>query len=729
MKKILKFSLYTISIICIIGLCFTLFLYNEAKLNPIDIENLKKPRESVEIFYADNSKMEFAINSEYLTLDKIPKYAINALIAIEDKRFYTHGGIDYKGILRAFKNNLFSGKLKEGGSTITQQLAKNAYLSGEKTLGRKFKEITFAYQLENKLSKDEILEKYLNTVYFGENAYGISCAAKKFFGKSAGELNLSECATLIACLKAPTYYNPKKNLQKSIERRNLILNEMLKQGYVDKNAVEIAKNTDIILNFSNNYECDNVLYDEILTQVFENCGLKSNELNGLKIYTAIDKSLMQNLPSSRELGLDCDFSILITDNITHQTIAFKSTVGNVKRTPASTVKPFLIYAPAIEENYVCPATKIMDEKTDFDGFSPSNYNDKYYGYVNVKNALAKSLNVPSVKVCNVLGLEKIRNYAQKMGISYQNNDLSIALGNLVGGVTLTELSDAYSVFTNNGNYSKSSLIERILNENGKTIYENEIKSKKVFDEATAFLINDCLNYCAKTGTANKLSNLKFTVYAKTGTAGNKCGNTDAYCVAYTTRHTVAVWLGNANGELMSNSVSGGNYPTDMAKTALINLYKNYTPEKFAPPSSVVEVGIDKDAYEKDCKIIKTLDSENNQLKFWFKHDFKIENAPTVQNLPVIKSYKIDCNNREISIIVNCDNEVYYYIEDDLNNVVFDSKSQENFVYTTPKYGEYNFSLTPYKIENGKIILGKQIKLPTVKTEGNKKILDSNWWCD
>lgn len=729
MKKFFKLSLYTILIICVIGLCFSLFLYNEAKLNPIDLENLKKPRESVEIFYSDNSKMEFAINSEYLTLDQIPKHAKNALIAIEDKRFYTHGGVDYRGIFRALKNNLFSGKIKEGGSTITQQLAKNAFLSGEKTIGRKIKEITLAYQLENKLSKDEILEKYLNTVYFGENAYGISSASKKFFGKNACELNLSECATLIACLKAPTYYNPRKNLKKSIERRNLILDEMLKQGYADKKSVEIAKNTEIILNFANNYEYDNILYDEILAQVFEKCGLSSNELNGLKIYTAIDKSLMQNLPKASDLGLDCDFSILVTDNDTRQIVAFKSTVGNLKRTPASTVKPFLIYAPAIEENYVCPATKIMDEKTDFDGFSPSNYNDKYYGYVNVKNALAKSLNVPSVKICNMLGLDKIKNYAKQMDLTYQNNDLSIALGNLVGGVTLNEISDAYSVFVNNGNYSKSSLIKYVSNDNGKTIYKNEIERQKVFKDSTTYLINDCLNYCANYGTANKLANLKFTVCAKTGTAGNKDGNTDAYCIAYTTRHTVAVWLGNANGDLMSNSVSGGNYPTDMAKTALINLYKNYTPEKFVPPNSVVEVGIDKDAYEKDCKIIKSLDSENNQLKFWFKNDFKIENAPITQSLPIIKSYKINCNNRKISIIVDCDKEVYYFIEDDCENIIFDTKAQENFVYNAPKDGEYNFTLTPYKIENGKIILGKKIKLPTVKTEGNKKILDSNWWCD
>lgn len=727
MKKLLKITLFTILTISVVCLAFTFYLLSAINFDQIDLNKLKKPQSSVEIFYSDKSKMDFAVNSDYIPLSEIPKHAVDALIAVEDKRFYSHNGVDVTGVIRAFKNNLFSGKIKEGGSTITQQLVKNTYLSGEKTFERKVKEISLALQLERKLTKDEIIEKYLNTVYFGENAYGISSAAKKFFNKKASELTLEECATLIACLKAPTYYNPKKNPQKSLYRRNLILDEMFKQNLIDNNSLKVAKNTDLTVNFSINYEYENCLYDEILSQFLEQSGYENSQLNGLKIYTTIDKNFYKTLPCATDYGLKNDFTILVTDNKTRQIIAYKSTVGNIKRTPASTVKPFLIYAPAIDENYICPATKIHDEKTDFDGYCPSNYGDKYYGFISVKDALAKSLNVPSVKIFNMLGASKVKSYAKKLSVEYQNDDLSVALGNLLGGTTLTEISDAYSPFSNGGNYSKSSIIKRVLDKNGKIVYENKTMSNKVFDDSTAFLINDCLLSCAKSGTANKLNSLNFEVCAKTGTNGNDKGNYDAYCIAYTTKHTVAVWIGNGNGSIMSNSISGGNYPTQIVKDVLTALYKNGNPPSFTPPNSVVKISIDKNAYNADCKILKGTLPENETLSFWFRSDYKVENAPHAHDLPFVKDCKITCNNRQISIEVDCDENVYFLIEDENKKVYFDSKTGGRFIFDASFNSEYNFIVTPYFVLNGEIVLGEKIKLPTVKTEGNKKVLDTDWW--
>ena len=420
---------------------------------------------------------------------------------------------------------------------------------------------------------------------------------------------------------------------------------------------------------------------------------------------------------------------MVTDNKTSQIKAYYSSVGEIKRNPASTAKPWLIYAPAIEENLISEATKILDEKTSFNGYSPENYGNKYYGYVSAKDALIKSLNVPAVKLGSMLGLEKIKEYAKSLGVDYTNDDLSVSLGNLSGGITLQQLSDAYSAFSNNGYLKNSYFISKIQNSKSKTVYENNQVSKRVFSDSTTFLINDALKACAKYGTADKLKDLKFEVCAKTGTNGNENGNQDAYCVAYTTNHTVVVWMGKADGGYISNSITGGNYPTQIAKIVLTDLYKHNTPKNFTTPNSVVLVDIDKAYYENDCRIYKNEKEEKDGIKFWFKSNFKIDLPPKQEIVPIIKDYKITCNYCNIEIFCKTENGVYYKVYDKDNNELFDSYFGNIFYYKAPKKGEYTFTVKPYIIIDNEIKFGEEIKLPSVLTEGKSDILDTEWWVD
>lgn len=731
MKKVIKILIYLLLSLSIIFFTFCLFFHVKTSKVKLDKDKLMSPKEICSVFNSDLSEIVPTTNFRYVKYDKIPKILKDAVIAIEDKRFYEHSGIDYKSILRALKNNFFSGKIKEGGSTITQQLVKNTYLTSDKTLERKLKEIRLATLLEKEFTKDEILEKYLNTVYYGENSYGIASASMNYFGKNVEELKIEECALLAGLLKAPTYYNPYKNPHAAKRRRNLVLDQMHIQKMISKDDVIKLKNKDIILNFNNNYDYNNTLYDEIITSALNKLNFnKISDLKGYKIYTSINSNLMLDIPKISDYSLDTDYSIIVTENKTSNIIAYSSTVGEIKRCPASCAKPWLIFAPAIEENLISPATKILDEPTDFNGYSPDNPGGKYYGYVSAKECLIKSLNLPSVKILNSVGLDKTKSYAKKMDIEYENNDLSLALGNLSGGITLKELSDAYSVFHNYGKFYKSEFILKIENARGKVVYTNTNKGKNVFSDSTAYLITDSLRECAKIGTASKLSSLPFYVCAKTGTNGNSNGNIDAYCVAYTKDHTISVWIGNKDGTIMSNEITGGNYPTAIAKETLNILYKDYKPKDILPPKSVVKVNVDKDYYTIDSKIYKNCKDEKDGIYFWFKVGQEPKNAPTIEDKPiVIKNYKITCNKRDISIITEREKGVEYYVFDKKGQVLFDSNGKGDFYYNAPYKGEFVFYIQPYVIIDDKIKVGSKIKLPSVITEGNSDILDIEWWKD
>jgi len=393
----------------------------------------------------------------------LPPHVKNAFIAVEDKRFYSHNGIDFKRILGAALNNLKNMRFKEGASTISQQLIKNTHLSSEKTLSRKLKEIKLTFILERRYTKDEILQTYLNTIYFGGGAYGIENAAIHYFNKQAKDLSVSEAATLAAIIKAPTRYSPFKNLNEATKRRNTVLALMYDQGYITKKACNKAQNSSIELSLNNTcnegasylnyvkYELEEILKNEY-------CPYNSS----LTVYTYLDEELTKIVREEIIDQLpDCNYTAIITDGVSSGVSVLVSDVGLLQRNPASTVKPWLVFAPAIEEEEINAATKILDKQTDFNGYTPSNHNGEYEGYISVKDALVKSKNVPAVKIADFMGVQRLNEYAEKMNVTV-NGGLDVALGGIQPGMTLKQIADCYSPFRADGYFTESRFIKKLI---------------------------------------------------------------------------------------------------------------------------------------------------------------------------------------------------------------------------------------------------------------------------
>ncbi len=717
MKLFLKILLPTVFSIVIVFTGALIYYSSITNGVELDVSKLENTTSACSVY--DENGCEITSTDGFTVENEPPKNLRNAFVAIEDKRFYSHRGVDYKSMARAVINNLKSGKIKEGASTITQQLIKNVYLSGEKTLNRKLKEIKLAGQLEKTYSKDEILNLYLNKIYYGEGSYGVVAAAKRYFDKEPENLSLSECATLAAIVKAPSTYSPYKNYELCKGRRNLVLKEMFSQGFIVETDYNAAINEAIVLTDKNS---DNIsdFSDEAICEAIEILQKENAEqLNGYKIYTSVRSDLQKELPVPTISDTAKDFTVLVTDNKSGIIIAYKSTVGQIKRCPASAAKPWLVYAPAIEENYVTEATKILDEKTNFGGYMPSNVGKNYRGYVSVKESLSKSLNVPAVKIANSLGMKKIKEYARKLNVSFTNDDLSVSLGNLSGGMTLKELTSAYSPFFSNGYYKKVGFITKIINPDGKIVYEGENDDTvKVFSDSTCFIINDMLKETVKSGTAKKLSALNLPVYAKTGTNGDEHGNSDAYCIAYTPDYTVSVWMGNANETLMPNSITGGTEPAKTAKEIFSCLYKNKTVKDFDVPDSVKYVEIDKKEYENNQRLVLPDTSSRDNPSFWFAVGTEPKGHENII-MPVIKDCKITVNNANIIIFINADDGVSYSLTDKKNQIfLFGKGKSELVIKNTIKGIKYEFTITPYSRNGDDITFGKEIKLPSVKSDGS-----------
>ncbi|MBR7140737.1 MAG: transglycosylase domain-containing protein [Clostridia bacterium] len=612
-KKILIASLVVfISLSLALAVGLAVLLEPNVKISgfaTLDIQKLENLKKNSLFYYADGEKIaDGAQNREYVSLSEIPSHAQNAFIAVEDKRFYSHNGVDYIRVLGAIKNNLISNSFKEGASTISQQLIKNTHLKSEKTLSRKVQEIRIARSLERIYDKNEILEMYLNALNFGGNIYGIKSASKAFFDKEVRNLSVSDGATLAGIINSPTNLNPFSHYEKCKNRRDLVLKRMYEQKSINKSDYENAKNSEIELAKRNIFV--NQYINGALDEASRILNKEKNEilLHDYKIKTYCNEKLQsfaQEIVNANKIK-NADISVSVVSNLSDEVLAFASTDNldavTLCRQPGSTLKPFASYAPALEKNLIYPCSKILDERTNFNGYSPKNYREKYYGYISAKKALALSLNVPSVKLLESVGVENSLYFMRKMGLNIapSDNELSLALGGISDGITLNGLCDAYKTLAKNGVYNKSNFLKEIVDKNGKVLFRNKTdKGVKSMGDDTAFLISDMLNECTKSGTAKKIGYEFDNVCAKTGTVGNKNGNTDAYCVAYTPRYSVAVRINAKNG-LMDNEISGGNLPTRLAVSLLKFLNDD---SQFTVPSSVISVDIDGRIYEKNNEVL------------------------------------------------------------------------------------------------------------------------------
>ncbi|MCD8373047.1 MAG: penicillin-binding protein [Clostridia bacterium] len=647
-----------------------------------------------------------------IQLEELQDDTINAFISSEDRTFYSHNGLNYKRMLKALYTNILSRSFKEGASTISQQLIKNTHLTGDKTIKRKLSEIKLTKKLEKKYTKDQILEMYLNTIYFGHNCYGLESASEFYFGKTADALTLEQSATMVGLLTSPNNYSPFKSPEKCLARRNIVLDGMYKNGYINKSQCEDAKKTELSAEKNNDDITDdyiNAVLDEL-----EDIGIDFYQLNdGCKIRTCLDKNLQNFIEG---LDYEYDNSVIVTSK-DGKVKAYKSTINGAKRQPGSTVKPILVYAPAIEENIISPDTKILDEKVNYSGYSPENYDKKYHGYVTAADSLKYSYNIPAVKILNALTLEKAEKYAimSDIALDKEEKNLSLALGGMKYGLTLKELCDRYAIFQNSGIYKASHFIEEITLKNGKTIYTAKDNGKKVYSAGTCSLINDMLMQTSKEGTAKKLKNLPYDIASKTGTCGNSSGNTDAYCISYTSSDVIGVWLGDKDNQ--PKNITGGNDSAGIVKQILERLYENEKPESLDTSTETQEIAIDLDESKKNNKIML---SDDASPKLAVKK-IKVLNS----NIPKLKSNKFSCPVIEKPSIFVKNNTVliqlcqtYYYSylikrkNEDNTATVYDGKWTEEF-YDEPEDGRYEYSVTPYFKAENKTYYSKTITLPSV----------------
>ncbi len=660
---------------------------------------------------------------------------INAFVASEDRTFYSHNGLNYKRMLRALYINVTSAAFKEGASTISQQLIKNTHLSSDKTISRKLKEIRLTKKLEKTYSKDKIMEMYLNTIYFGHNCYGLQSAAHFYFDKCAENLNLNESAVLSGLLSSPNNYSPFKSPEKCLKRRNIVLNAMLDCGFITENEYKETLNLPIEPKQADNTE----KYSDYVNGVFdeiEEIGFDAYNLSDeCRIKTFMDPALQAEI---EKFDFECDNSLIVTTNAGGVS-AFKSTIGCAKRQIGSTAKPIMVYAPAIEERLISPYTRILDEKIDFNGYSPENFDKKYHGFVTVADSLKYSYNVPAVKTLNALTIPKCEEYLKAMDIYLDGDEknLSLALGAMKYGLSLKDLADKYSVFPSGGTYTSSRFIDEIVDKEGKTLYKSESGKTRVFSEGTCSLTNAMLMETSKSGTAKKLKNYEFDVASKTGTCGNSDGNTDAYAISYTSSHTIGVWLGDKDNNRLS--ITGGGDCCEYVAAILDILYADKTPAALDIESGTTTVNIDSEEYYENNKVILA-DKNSPKLNVLTVRTLKGTEPLTYSDRftnPAILTPKISVKDGTVNIEL-CHTKYYAFLikrgENEEFETIYDGKWQEK-ITDSPKNGCYTYTVTPYFDNNGKRFIGKTITLPSVNLNSEStppqikipSIVDKDWY--
>ena len=632
-KIVIRWIVSVFIILFLLLIIFTIYVFVSLPNIDLDLKKLENYTAQVEILDTKGEKIVATSKAGQQTvkLSDLPSFVPQAFISIEDKNFYSHHGLNYKRIVKASIKNMISGYAKEGASTITQQLIKNTHLNSEKTFKRKLQEAILAKKLEKKYSKDDILNTYLNVIYFGSNTYGIDAAAMLYFNHPASQLSLCESATLAAIIKSPKTYSPILNPQNCKSRRNLVLQNMLSDGYITQNEYNEASSTPLSLNL--NTTTNEAYFRLVINEATQLLNLSENDVSttGLKIYTYINSEL-QNEAESLLNTTAYNSSYIVFDNKTNGVIAFIGD-GTLNRQVGSVIKPILCYAPSIEKGLISPITPILDEKTNFNGYCPQNVDKKYHGWVSIRNALATSLNVPAVKVLSYLGIDHGIDFASSLGLNFSPNDnhLALALGASENGQNLLNITNAYTAFARLGDFDIPHFIKEIQSNTGKTLYKHKPKFISKLTSDSAFMINDILKDCVKIGTAKKLNSLNLDLCAKTGTVGygKDNTNTDAWCISYNPNVTVGVWVGNTSTNPENNLSPTENGGTISAKLSiplwkkLMNIYPNF--DYYSVPDGVFKVKLDSLALQNQ-KIEKA--SKNTPEKYVIEDYFSSKYAPT-----------------------------------------------------------------------------------------------------
>ncbi|WP_270445903.1 transglycosylase domain-containing protein [Anaeroglobus sp. AF13-6AC] len=605
-----------------------------------EVGNNMRPAVSSQVFDSQG-KLITTLHSDQnrlpIDINKVPKNLQNAFIAAEDNRFYDHIGVDPIGILRAVVTNLTNRGIAQGGSTITQQLAKNAFLSQDQTLKRKIQEAILALELERKYSKKEILEMYMNQIYFGRGAYGIQTAAHTYFGKDVGDLTLAECAMIAGLPKSPNYYSSSVN--EATARKNVVVGQMEKYGYITPSQAEEAKKSSLdIKQKSTSNTTDETAYfiDYVTQEIAQKYGDDALYKDGLKIYTTLDTDkqhaavqAMRHLPETHtdDQGLTQPQGAIISiDPKTGHILAMVGGRGQdsfnrasmAVRQPGSAFKPF-VYMTAMEHD-MTPDTIMEDKKVEYGGWSPHNADNSYQGRMPLWKALALSVNTVAVQLADKVGPSNVIANAKKLGITTlvedgspnDDNLASAALGGLTKGVTPLEMAAAYGAFANKGVYIKPTAIVKILDRNGNVLEDNssDVQKTQVMSEKTAYEMTSMLEGVITRGTGTAAS-IGRPAAGKTGTTDD---NHDAWFIGYTPDIVTAVWVGDDTGSQSLGEIYGGTVPAQIWHDYMASAVSGTSADDFDVPA-----GMGKAYYEEPKEAVKS-DKKND------KEDKKEESA-------------------------------------------------------------------------------------------------------
>ena len=568
---------------------------------------------------------EFFIQKRFpVSLREIPQQLKEATIAIEDRKFYKHWGIDILGILRAFIHDIKARKVVQGASTITQQLATNLFLTKKTSIIRKMKEALLAIEIERHYSKDEILEMYFNQIYYGNGSYGVEAAALSYFGKHAKDLDLSESALLAGLPRSPVYYDPFKHPKKALKRRNVVLNVMVETGAITKEQADEAKKEKIYLHPKKDTFKDAPYFiEEVRRRVLERYGKNMLYRNGLNIYTTLDIDLQKKANSSLENWLRTtekmyhfkvkrdttkrDTTGGITKYIQGAMVVIEPKTGAVRaliggrdfrdsefnratqarRQPGSAFKPFL-YTACIDNGF-----RTSDEVLDIpivihsggEEYSPSNYDHKFMGPITLRKAFALSRNLAAIRLIRYVGEQTVVEYAKKMGITSPIKPVpSLALGSYE--VTPLEITAAYCVFPNLGIRVKPYFIEKIVQHEGNIIYQHQIQKERVISPATAYIMIDLMKSVINEGTAigARLEGFTKPAAGKTGTTDNY---SDAWFIGFTPNLVCGVWVGFDTRRKIRRGASGATFAVPLWTRFMKKATKGKPAIDFTVPVGVV----------------------------------------------------------------------------------------------------------------------------------------------
>lgn len=583
-KPSLKWRLTLLSLFLILIIFLSYIAYNYAKLP--DVATIRNKNFQSLIHIQDNQEDLIKTignqDSNYIIYDDLPNHLINAVLAIEDRKFFNHFGIDFFSIARAVLKNIKSARYAEGASTITQQLAKLYFLSSKKTLKRKFTEMLLAIKLERYFSKEEILELYLNKAYFGSGNYGINSAAQDYFSKKINQLNIHEAALLAGLLKAPSKFSPKTNPLLSEQRTNIVLSAMVEAGFISEEEYVISQYQDNAFN-ANFAKNDNFKY-------FTDYALKiaADKIEifpfDVKLHTSFDKRINEiannvisnyyKKHSERLNGTQISVIIMRNNGAIVTMLGgknYKESQFNravyAKRQPGSAFKIFP-YIVALDNGYKADY-KIIDEEIEIEGWIPKNYDSIYRGEITLREAFVRSVNSVAAKLTYELGIDKVINMAHKIGIDSDIPNLpSIALGS--NEVNLLEMVKSYAVIANGGYAVEPYLLYKVSDNFGNIFYEYiDDKNDKIIKKRTIEEIKNLLNGVVIWGTGKNAYNSEIDLWGKTGTSQNY---RDAWFIGFSRDLTIGIWIGNdANKPL--NNITGGGFPALIFGEIMEKIYK------------------------------------------------------------------------------------------------------------------------------------------------------------